>query len=351
MAILFPAGLRLSDADGNPLSGAKIRVRDANTTDLSSLFSDSGLSSGITNPVVTDASGYPANGGNECVINIAAGLYDVAFLTSDDQVIASWDDMVPWGSESGDIERVVTGNGRIKITGAAGAVLIQVGDPSPDDLGGTLTIQGQAGSQLASLTLDAATVNVGTATGALKENGKKLSGTVYTDVTQVTAATQVDIALPEDPANVREYELTIWDYSQSGNASLNARFSYDGGGTFKSGASDYSMLFTTSGGGAVTLAGEDLANDYIQIFSNLNGTTNGKGRLWATIITPDSGNDNTSMDWRGSGYNNLANIYTFHGVGHGLLSYGRATHIRLYVSANTFTFKYRLTVNRGSGEA
>ena len=129
MATLFPPGLRLFDADGVPLSAAKVRVYTANTTTLASLYSDAALSSAISNPVETDAAGYPANGGNECAIYCAAGAYDVAFLDEDDTVLASWDDVSPEG-ESGDLERTLTSNSRIKVTGSAGAVLIQVGDPT-----------------------------------------------------------------------------------------------------------------------------------------------------------------------------------------------------------------------------
>lgn len=349
MATLFPPGLRLFDADGAPLSGAKVRVYTANTTTLASLYSDAALSSAISNPVVTDVAGYPANGGNECAIYCAAGTYDVAFLDANDVLLASWDDVSPAG-ESGDLERTLTGNGRIKITGSAGAVLIQVGDPSPDNTGGTLTIEGQAGSQGDTVTLDFATVNAGTTGGALKENGKKLDGVVYTEATTVTAATSVDIALPNDPTGATAYEIEIWGYSQSGNGNLSLQTSHDGGSNYKAGASDYTYGYhhgiTTTGLASTA----KVTTTSAQLASNLNGSANLLGGLTLNIVTPNSGSNATFIRWRADGIINTGELSSVIGMAHTATGYGRATHVRLLLSASTFTFKYRVRARRGFGE-
>jgi hypothetical protein len=349
MAILFPPGFRLSDADGNPLSGAKVRVRVANSETLASLYSDAALSSSISNPVITDAAGYPANGGNECVIYCASGTYDVAFLDSSDNVLASFDDVSPYGAESSDIERTVTGNGRFKVTGSAGAVMIQVGDPSPDNTGGTLTIEGQAGTQGDTLTLDFATVNT---TGTLTENGKKLPGVVYTDATTPTPATSIDIALPEVPANCRAWRVDIWDISLSGasGGGLQLQFSFDNGATYKSGASDYAYGCQQTNGSTQV----DDAATLIYLSAAVHSYTNKFGWVSLEILTPESGSGPTLVKSDVMAFNNTTATesgFIATAMGACIGGYGRATHARLTsAGGNTITCKYRVQPLRGFGD-
>ena len=348
MAQLFPAGLRLFDANGNPLSGAKVRVYTANTTTLVSLFSDAALSSAITNPVITDSAGYPANGGNECAIYVAAGTYDVAFLDSSNNVLASWDDYSPSG-EAGDFERTVSGNGRIKITGSGGAVQIQAGDPSPDNTGGTLTIEGQAGTQGDALTLDFAAVNAGTSGGALKENSKKLIGTVYTEATAFSAASTVEIPLTADPTGALAWEIEVWDFVMSASANLRARLSYDGGGTYKSGASDYfgHWVSLNSGGASPTA---DLTAAQMQLLDGLAGTTARPGVINIRVLTVPSGSNATRLTSRADGVTGapaLAMVFSNWFCEGG---YGKATHLRLFGASGTITGKYLVRPLRGYGE-
>ena len=81
MALLISPGLRVCDADGVPINGAKVRVRVVNTLTAASLYSDAALSSSISNPVTTNAAGYPSsNGTTACGIFVQSGTYDVAFV-------------------------------------------------------------------------------------------------------------------------------------------------------------------------------------------------------------------------------------------------------------------------------
>lgn len=346
MGLLYDGRILITDASNVPVSGGKVRVYDAGTTNPSSLFSDAALSAPLTNPVVANSAGITPQ------IFAADGLLvDIQYLTSADASIANrgYEDVSFLGSSTGDLSRTVTGDGRFTITGSAGTVLFQAGDPTPDNTGGTLVLEGHGGTQGDLLTLDFALVNV---TGRLKEQGKKLQGTVYTEATQVTAQTSVDIALPNDPTGCRAWEIHIWDYSQSGSSdNMWARFSYDGGSTFKSGASDYDRYYFTSvSGGTVSPTGMTTAAQ-MDIVTNMIGNANqfASGRF--LIITPDSGNTFTKMDYEFSGINNTGAGVIFRGTGWGKGSYGRATHLRLLMSANNFTFKYRVVALRGFGEA
>ncbi len=57
--LLLPISLdRLVDTNGAPLSGAKVFVHDAGTTNLKGVFSDNALSVGAANPIIADAGGY-----------------------------------------------------------------------------------------------------------------------------------------------------------------------------------------------------------------------------------------------------------------------------------------------------
>jgi hypothetical protein len=344
MGLLYDGRILVTDASNVPVSGGKVRVYDAGTTNLSSVFSDAALSVPLTNPVVANSAGITPQ------IFAADGLLaDVQYLTSADASIANrgYEDVSFLGSGTGDLTRTVTGSGRFTITGSAGAVLFQVGDPSPDNTGGTLTIEGWAGTQGDTLTLDFALVNV---SGRIKEQGKKLQGTVYTEATQVTAASSVDIALPNDPTGCRAWEIHIWDYSQSGNGTLRSRLSYDGGATYKAGAGDYSWFwYQSQSGGTVSPTGITTAAQG-DLSSNLNGAANqlGSGRI--LVITPDSGTTFTKIDSEFSGIDNTAAGSIFRAVAFGLGSYGRATNLRLLMSANNFTFKYRVVPLRGFGE-
>jgi hypothetical protein len=347
MGLLYDGRILITDASNVPQSGGKVRIYDAGTTNLSSVFSDAALSVPLTNPVVANSAGITPQ------IFAADGLLvDIQYLTSADASIPTrgYEDVSFLGSSTGDISRTVTGDGRFTITGSAGAVLFRVGDPSPDNTGGTLTIEGWAGTQGDTLTLDFALVNV---TGRFKEQGKKLQGTVYTEATQVTAATQVDIALPNDPTGVRGYEIHIWDYSQSGNGNLQARLSYDSGATYKAGANDYSFWWLSGDTSpAVGMAGAGTGAFYtrMELASNLNGVSDQLASGWIRIITPNSGTTFTKLDSDLSGISNIGAGVIFRAAGHGRGSYGRATHLRLLMSANNFTFKYRVVALRGFGE-
>ena len=353
MALIWPFGGKLTDSSGNALSGAKFRVYTANTTTLASLYSDAALTQAITNPVISQSDGMLANGGNECAVYVAAGTYDVAILSSADAVLDSVDDYIPWGSESGDLDRTVTGNGRFKVTGSAGTVLIQIGDPSPDNVGGTLIIEGQAGTQLDSLTLDSAAVNAGTSAGALKENSKKLIGVVQTEATTFTAAATVDIELTNSPTGVRAWEVELFDFIPSTTMQLQARLSFDSGGTYKSGAGEYqfsTLQYDSATNAYVTSVSTGAAQ--LDLSAPANGSTaNRTGRVKVIIITPNSGNDHTLLEYTSSLWNTDGLTVNMTGAGNASTGNGRATHIRFLGSAGNITCKGLCRPLRGYGEA
>lgn len=351
MALIWPFGVKapVSEAD---LSGAKLRVRVANTNTLASLFSDNSLSVALSNPVIANADGlFTTDGSNECAVYVASGVYDVAILNAADEVLPTVDDYSPWGSNVGDIDVTVTGNARFKVTGSAGALQIQVGSPSPDDVGGELTIEGYAGTQLDGLTLDAATTNV---TGRLQEAGNPVASVVKTAATTFTAAANIDIALPEIVNGIRGYRVDLFDLVKStttGNIRL--RLAYDGVPNFKTGAADYhSYVLYGSAGGVVGGTGAAAAG-YAEVGISPELTSGRPGWLAMEILTPESGANPTIVRTMLHCMENGSISPTImYGTQYGLGSYGRATHLRIYAdTGDTFTGSYRVAPIYGFGGA
>lgn len=351
MAFLPLTRYRVEDAAGAPVSGGKVRVYNANTTTLSTLYATAALDPGslLANPVVADSAGWAAQ------IFLADGNYDVAILSAADVVLKTQDDVPAVGSDAATLDKDFT-NSRFKVSGTAGVVNIEVGDPSPDNTGGSFRIGGWADTQADDGEIDAATLNV---TGQLTESdGKKLDGVVYTPATTFTAVSAVDIPLTESPANVRAFEVDVFDLASSAGTVIYAiRFSYDGGSNYKTGASDYAYAnapyYDQAAG---TLGG--ISHDDAHTHIILNGASSAQltdKPFWLTlrILTPETGNAATAVKSELLAYDQPGTWPVLHrAAGYGLGAYGRATHVRLFATTGgvTLTGKYRVRPLRGFGD-
>lgn len=346
MALLYDARFRAIDSSGNPLVGATLTIYTANTTTPASIYTDAALSTPMSNPTVapyaSDAGGWFPQ------IFAAEGTQvDIILKNSGGSTVKTYEDVTFVGADSGDFERTVTGSGRFKITGSAGTVMLQAGDPDPDDTGGTLVIEGWAGTQLVTLTLDAATTNT---TGTFTENSKKLIGVVNTEATTFSAASTVDIALSNAPTGCRAWEITVWDLILSADAALQARLSYDNGATYKSGASDYADSDIRNEGTSVA-ASASAAAAQMNFLSSVDARTTEGGYLRIVVQTPPSGTMSTMIEGTAVVWHSVNNAPSRHAfAGYGLGSYGKATHLRLLASSGTLTGKYRVVPLRGFGE-
>jgi hypothetical protein len=93
---VFPPGFRVTDTDGAPISGAKIRFYDAGTTTAKDVFSDSGLSVSLGSIVYCDGFGYPvtAQGGStKTLVYTDTNAYKVTLQTSEGVTIANHDNV------------------------------------------------------------------------------------------------------------------------------------------------------------------------------------------------------------------------------------------------------------------
>jgi len=355
MAVLSPPFQRVETAAGAPISGGKLRIYDVNTTDLADAFSDEAMATPLSNPVVADSNGFLP------MIFCAENTYDIAYLSAADVVLTGqsfndWPTMA--GASANSIERTLSG-ARLDIDGGTigdgnTGVRIQAGSPSPDDTGGYLRLGGWNGTQLDGAVVDSAYVNF-IEPKSIQENGQRLAQVIETEPTAFSG-TELLIALPEDPAGTRGYEITLYDMTCAATASplaLGFQLSYDNGATYKSGASDYAHQFLLLQGSTVALTSDD-ANTYARMSSSSRMKAGTTGRVEMKIVTPDSGTEPTIVDGivmatYDTGDANLATC-TFHCRGLG--AFGRATHIRIY-DTNTGTSiagNYVLRILRGYGE-
>ena len=92
---VFPPSLRVTDADGNPVAGAKLKFFEAGTSTPLTVYSDDALTTSLGTVVYCDSAGYPvtAEGGSTKTL-IYAGTtdYKLTITDADDVTIAEHDD-------------------------------------------------------------------------------------------------------------------------------------------------------------------------------------------------------------------------------------------------------------------
>ena len=116
---------QICDANGDPLSGAKINVYAVTTTTPLSLFSNTGLSISAANPIITDSAGRHA------MRYVATGSYKIVVTTSADVPVYERDNIdgrVPVGSGA-----LAIANGGTGAT-SAGAALSSLGAATAAEL-------------------------------------------------------------------------------------------------------------------------------------------------------------------------------------------------------------------------
>lgn len=344
---MFDARLRAIDASGNPLVGASLTIYTAGTTTPVSIFRNAALSTPMTNPTtgsdVSDAGGWFPQ------VYAAEGLLvDILLKNSSGTTVQSYTSVSFLGADTGEFSRTMADGTRVKFRGSAGVVYLEFGDPSPDNIGGTAIIGGWAGTQADLITVNAALFNT---TGPIKENSKKLIGTVYTEATTFTGVANIDIPLTASPTGVLAWDIDIWDYTQNTDLkNIYGRLSYDGGATYRSGASDYYGQYSYTSAGSQTIS-NDITAAQMEFGTNFRGSAAipGVGRI--RIITPASGTAPTRVTTRFDGISSAPSLQTALGNWYGVGSYGNATHLRILPAGGLITGKYRVTPLRGFGEA
>lgn len=346
MALLMHGRLRVTTSANVVINGGKARIKNAGTSTLSTVYSDVGLTTPLTNPVVADSDGWCPQ------VFAAEGLaVDVDYETAAGVVVKQDEDLVFLGTAGTSFSRDFGSGGRAQIRGASGIVYYEAGPPVGDNTGGTLVLSGWAGTTADEIEANGPT-NI--ASDTFTVNDKKLPGVVQTAATTFTAATNVDIALTNSPSGVRAWEVLVWDLALSAAERISARLSYDSGVSYKSGAADYGYAVTNlikAAGSSHTING-GTTDMSLTIDEQLAAASAGIIRLY--IVTPNSGNGFTNVSSRIEGRNQTTSAPgLWLSSAQGLGNYGRATHVRLFSTGGgaTLTGKYRVTALRGTGDA
>lgn len=123
----------INDSNGDPVSGAKIYVYNVGTTTPRNIYSDTGLSAAVSNPIICNSAGRTTTDGGTTVgmVYTATGSYKIVVKTSADATLYTLDNIdggVPVGSGALAIANGGTGNT------TAGAALSALGGASAADL-------------------------------------------------------------------------------------------------------------------------------------------------------------------------------------------------------------------------
>jgi hypothetical protein len=124
--------IQICDANGDPVNGAKVYIYDVGTTTLKTVYSDTGLSVSVANPIVCDSAGRHA------IRYIATGSYKYHVKTSADvsvfDAVDNVDGRVPVGSGALAIANGGTGSttAGAALTALGGATAAELADVAAD---------------------------------------------------------------------------------------------------------------------------------------------------------------------------------------------------------------------------
>ncbi len=347
MALLYQSMYRAVDDNGDPMPFAELYTRDpVATTTPKATYSDPDLdvSHLNTNPLIADAAGYfgPMYAGSDQQFYLILTEAD-GDPTAPYKVFA---DVTALGGDSADSFERTFASARLKITsgevdtGISG-ILIQTGPSSPDDTGGAVRMGGQDGTQGDLAIFDYAEIE---ANGDMSIEGDlSLSGsfttTGVTGFVQLvsngacTAAASQVIALP---SGYDRYKLVLADFNCSAASLLSAVFSFDGGGSYKTGAGDYdgelvyataSAIASSANAANIGLSGSNVAkygHYELAIFSDTTTETQVAGQGSYILVA-----DGSSRILFLSGSTDAK-------------SYGKATHVKLQIASGNMNFRYAL---------
>lgn len=332
------------DSTGIALSGAKLHTYVAGTTTPKQTFADAGLTVPLANPIAADSAGrFPE------IWSADGGTYDLQWATSADVNLKLFEDIQALGSTaSGAVMRDFGADGKFNIESRGGVTYIEAGDPDPDNTGGSLTLQGWAGTEGDTLNLNFVNVeargsNVLRAADNLSDVGSAASARANLGVDGVTTAfSGATTAIVALTPGFNAWELEILGLIPTATPTLSATFSFDGGSTYKTGATDYSYsrqyfnsasTYSFSTGAAnfpITMLTVDStaskANDF---FIRINGP---RATGFGTSVQCDS------QYWQGSGNSDVAEIVR----GQVAPGYGTPTHVKLTSSSGNIAGSFRV---------
>ena len=357
MALLYESMHRAMDDSGVPMPFAELYTRDpVATTTPKATYSDPDLdvSHLNTNPLVADAAGYfgPIYAGSDeqfyLILTVADGDPTAPYKV--------YADVTAIGGDAGtSFDRTFT-SARLKITSGdvdtgVNGILIQTGPSSPDDTGGAVRMQGQAGTQGDLAILDysvtelTGTVDVsGNATiggSALVDDDLTITnptkaGSVYAKLGSGTATAQTAVDIPLD-ADFDSYILEIENLSSAASPDIRCVLSFDAVPNFKTAAGDYTGVPIYIGG-TTTGATSNSAN-MVLFPSGISSGAVLYGRI--TLRLNSRAGEETAV----VGIVHLvkpSNVTLWPQGATNAKSYGKATFIRILTASSTISFRWTL---------
>lgn len=332
MALLYNPRFVAFDANGDPISGAKLYTYDSVATSTpKETYSDAARTVEHENPVVADTNGvFPQIFGAE-----GDGYY-LVLKDADDVLVDEFLAVQTLGQDASSVFlRDFALNGRLRGYGEAGVVNLEFMPPAGDDTGGDGRIGGAGGTQGEDLEVDFATT---TFTGAV-ELGPSATAPSFSrlvDDGSATASSAIVIALPTE---TNAYELFLNHIRPTG--ALLFQFSFDNGATYLESAAAYRTMYNKwDSGSSSAISGTVNDATYIQADDGVGGTNEYASRVQAMILlssTEDTGISGTAW-YVASG---ACQIFTFGGSTKAGTN-GRATHIKVYPNTGTITCHWAL---------
>lgn len=266
MALLYESMHRAMDDSGVPMPFAELYTRDpVATTTPKATYSDPDLdvSHLNTNPLVADAAGY----------------FGPIYAASDEQfylilTVADGDPTAPYkvyadvtaiGGDAGTSFDRTFASARLKITSGevdtgVNGVLIQTGPSSPDETGGALLMQGQAGTQGDLAVFDYGEVRT---TGDFDVAGALSVGSSTAFPFLAASGALVSSNVIALSTSYDEYMLVMDNLSSTAGVAVRATLSFDNGATYKTAAGDYTGVCTLIS--TTTVTAPPQSNGYIGI--------------------------------------------------------------------------------------
>ena len=92
---LFDPGFRVTDSNGDPVSGAKIKTYLSGTSTPTTVYADSGLTVSLGSTVTCDSAGYPTtDGSTKTLVWMGTAAIKLVITDANDATIATHDGMI-----------------------------------------------------------------------------------------------------------------------------------------------------------------------------------------------------------------------------------------------------------------
>ena len=325
MAIVFrlPAA-QVVDANGNPLSGARLRFYERGTTTPKNVFSDEGLTTPFAQPVVADSAGrWPQ-------IYMSADRYRVQLHTAAEVLVADYDNFDPGqpvAATAGVLPLALGGTGVTTLSALQSLLGLGAASTWADIASNATTDLGAGGSSNLRITGTTNITSFGTAASGTTRTLRFASSLILShNATSLILPTQANITTAADDTAIAVSlgggNWIVVDYQRANGRALSTagiidyqQFTTVGAGTWTkpagAGANDLVLMMVWGGGGGGGVLGGGGGGSFNWLFANA-------GRLGATeSVTVGAGGTAGGVTGGNGGNSSVGLFLTAYGGGGG----------------------------------